>query len=45
MQVARGANLEIDHGMAGEAFQHMVQKTDPGIDVGIAGPVQVEGRR
>ena len=26
-----------------EAFQHVVQKADAGVDVALAGPVQVEG--
>ncbi len=42
MQVALGAHLQVDHGMAREAFQHVVQKADAGVDVGFAGAVQVQ---
>ncbi len=43
MQVAIGTYLQIDHRMAREAFQHMVQEADAGLDVGLARPIQVEG--
>ena len=29
--------------MAGEALQHVIQKADAGIDVGLARPVKVQG--
>ena len=42
VQVALGADLEVEHGVAGEAFQHVVEKADAGIDVVVAGAVEVE---
>src|SRR6185312_643607 len=45
MQVALGPDLEVDHGMAGETLQHVVEKTDAGVDVGLAAAVQVERHR
>ena len=42
MQVAAGAHLQIDHGMAAKAVQHVIQKADAGIDVANAGAVQID---
>ena len=45
MQIALGPDFQVHHGMAAEALQHMVQKADPGIDVALAGAVQIERNR
>ena len=45
MQVARGPHLEVDHGMARKAAQHVIEEADAGVDIGLAGTVQIEGDR
>ena len=45
MQIALGADLEVDHRMAAEALEHVVEEADAGIDVAIARAVEVEGDR
>ena len=42
MQVAGSPHLEVDHGMAAKAVQHMVQEADAGINVAHPGAIQVE---
>ncbi len=42
MQIALGAHLQVDHRMAPEAVQHVVQEADAGIDVGVARAIEVE---
>ncbi len=43
MQVAARPHLEVDHRMAAEAFEHVVEEADARIDIAIARPVEVEG--
>ena len=43
MQVAGRPDLQVDHGVAGKAFQHVIQKTNAG-GVGEA-PLAVERQR
>jgi hypothetical protein len=42
-QVADRLNLQIQMGMAGQQRQHMIEKTDPGADVGTAAALQGQG--
>ena len=43
MQVAAGADLEVHHGMAPKAFQHVIEKADAGVDVARPRAVKVQG--
>ena len=42
VQIALGANRQIDRRVLGEQRQHVVEKADAGRDVGLARAVQVE---
>ena len=42
MQVALRADFQVDHGMAAEALEHVVEEADARIDIAIARPVEVE---
>ena len=41
MKVADRLHRQVDAGMPGQQVEHMVEKADPGRDVGYAGPVEV----
>ena len=43
MQIALRAHFQVDHGMAAEALEHVVEEADARVDVAIARPVEVEG--
>ena len=40
MQVARGADLQVDQRMARDLVEHMIEKADAGLDIGDAGAVE-----
>ena len=40
MQVARDLHGEIEQAVAGEELQHVVEKADPGRDLGLAAAVE-----
>src|SRR5262249_32689466 len=42
VQVTLRTNLQIDHRVPRETFEHMVEKADSGVDVGITRAVEVE---
>src|SRR6516165_8761129 len=42
VQVAVGFNLEVEEPMASEAFEHVVEKRNPGRDLAVAGAVDFE---
>jgi hypothetical protein len=42
MQITLGLDLEIEQGMAGKEFEHVVEKTDPRSDLMVAGAVKIE---
>ena len=42
VQVALGANREVDRGVLGQQRQHVVEKADAGGDIGLARAIQVE---
>ena len=45
MQVALGAQLQVEQRVAGQRREHVVEEADPGIDLGGAGPVEVQRQR
>ena len=45
MGVADGFDLEVEHRVTGEGGQHMVEEADAGLDLALAGPVEVEPER
>ena len=45
VQVALAADREVDGGMLGEAFQHVIEEADTGFDIGLAGAIKIEGDR
>ena len=42
MQIALRPDIDIDQRMAGELFQHMVEKADAGRDFGGAGAIEID---
>ena len=42
MAVALGPNGDVDERMTRELIEHMIEKADAGLDVGDAGPIEVE---
>jgi hypothetical protein len=44
VQVAHGLNGQVKASMAGQSVQHVVKKTDAGLDFGLASAVKVEGQ-
>ena len=42
MQIALGLHIEVEQPMPGEGRQHMVEKSDPGVDRGFTRPIEVE---
>ena len=45
MEVALGADAEVDQGVAGDLLQHVVEEADAGGDFSRAGAVEVDGDR
>lgn len=43
VEIAGGVDGEIEEGVFGEEFEHVVEEADAGVDVGGAGAVEVEG--
>jgi hypothetical protein len=42
VQIALGSNLQVDRAMLGQQLKHVIEKTDPGLDVGLAGAIQIQ---
>ena len=45
MQVTDGADRQVEQTVTRQGRQHVVQKANPGRDVGLPRPVQVQGDR
>jgi len=45
VQVALAAHSEVDGGMLGKAFQHVIEEADTGFDIGLARAIEIEGDR
>ena len=45
VQIAVAGHAQIKQAVAGKAVQHMVKKADAGVQVCLAGAVQVDGQR
>ena len=43
VQVALGADMQVDEGVAPERVQHMVKKANARFDISLAGPIEIEG--
>jgi hypothetical protein len=43
VQVAFGSHLQIKAGMASQGMQHVIEKANPGANLGLTGAIQIQG--